>query len=57
MQSKLGRDVLEKIKEEKIKPKPKWFFITKNFSLWFFFQCFCFVGKYRCFFNNFHVKK
>lgn len=32
--SELGKKVLEKIKEEKIEPRPKWHFLLKNYVFW-----------------------
>src|SRR4030043_1082771 len=33
----LGKRVLEKIKEEKIEPKPRWHFLLKNYIFWLAF--------------------
>lgn len=36
--NKLCNKVLEKIKEEKIKPKPKWHFLLKDYFVWLVFS-------------------
>jgi len=34
--NKFAKDILEKIEEKKIKPKPKWEFLLKNYIIWIF---------------------
>ena len=38
MENDLGKHILKKIKEEKIKPKPKWMFSLKDFGFWIIFS-------------------
>ncbi|GAH23334.1 unnamed protein product, partial [marine sediment metagenome] len=33
----VSNEVLKKIKDNNIKPKPRWYFITKNYFIWSIF--------------------
>jgi len=41
----ITRRVLEKIKKDEIKPKPRWSFVMKNYSLWVLFGISIIVGS------------
>jgi hypothetical protein len=45
MENNLGKDVLEKIKEEKIKPRPKWMFSLKDIGFWVMFSISLILGS------------
>jgi len=40
-----GKEILEKIKEGHIKPKPKWEFLLKNSVIWLIFVAAIFIGS------------
>ncbi|MFA5871486.1 MAG: hypothetical protein WC858_02075 [Parcubacteria group bacterium] len=42
--SELGKKVLEKIKEEKIAPKPRWRFLLKDYFVWLLFLISLIIG-------------
>ena len=54
----IGNRVIEKIKEEKIEPKPRWRFLMKNYFIWTLFIVSIFIGALAfctmlyVFFNN-----
>jgi heme/copper-type cytochrome/quinol oxidase subunit 2 len=54
----IGKKVIEKIKEEKIAPKPRWHFLLKNYFTWIFFVISVIIGSLAfctilyVFFNN-----
>ncbi|MDP1845174.1 MAG: hypothetical protein Q8L09_00315 [Candidatus Moranbacteria bacterium] len=54
----IGKKVIEKIKEEKIAPKPRWRFLMKNYFTWAMFIVSIFIGSLAfctmlyVFFNN-----
>ncbi len=33
----ISKEILEKIKNEKVSPKPKWYFLTRNYFFWIMF--------------------
>ncbi|MDD4364043.1 MAG: hypothetical protein PHD33_07580 [Atribacterota bacterium] len=35
--SDISKEILEKIKKEKVSPKPKWYFLTRNYFFWTMF--------------------
>jgi len=41
----LSKNVLEQIREEHLKPKPRWEFIMKNYFFWLFFALFAIAGS------------
>jgi len=45
MENNLGRDVLEKIKEKKIQPKPKWMYSLKDVLFWTVFSISLVLGS------------
>lgn len=45
MEKNLGKDVLEKIKEKKIKPKPKWMFSLRDIGFWVIFSISLILGS------------
>jgi hypothetical protein len=45
MEKDLGKNVLEKIKEEKIQPKPKWIFSVKDLIFWAVFTISLILGS------------
>jgi len=44
--NKISEEVLKKIKEENIKPKSYWHFVTKNYCIWFLFGISIILGSF-----------
>ena len=42
---KISQEVLNKIKDKNIKPKPKWKFLVREYLMWIFFGLAVFVGS------------
>jgi len=42
----ISNDVLKKIKDNNIKPKPRWYFITKNYFVWLIFGISIILGSF-----------
>src|SRR5665648_1197459 len=42
----ISNEVLKKIKDNNIKPKPRWYFITKNYFIWLIFGISIILGSF-----------
>lgn len=42
----ISNEVLKKIKDNNIKPKPRWYFITKNYFIWLLFGISIILGSF-----------
>lgn len=40
----ISKKTLEKIKKEQLHPKPRWYFLTRNYFIWFMFGLTTFLG-------------
>jgi hypothetical protein len=44
MEKDLSKEVLEKIKKQRLKPKSKWHFVLKDSAVWFVFAASIILG-------------
>jgi len=42
----ISGEVLKKIKDNSIKPKPRWYFVTKNYFIWSLFAISITLGSF-----------